>query len=304
QEAEVEPLDDSSALPADLEGPWPGPFLEPVVLGMAQLKPALRRQLSRRPSTQLGDTVAARLLGFVCLFKVCEVRVAPDGDWPRLRQAPLESALESAEVQLAAAKCQEMLQEHQALLCESGPSGREVLAFLAALRELADRPLLFFPLVEMLWQSLQHGLIRTFTSLLENFLAHLLEGPAVLYLGPLDGPLPTENLQEAWWPLRRPGLQLLGSCRVQSAVRPALRALFETTASLDLRAAPSKGAAPEKVDLIGQEEMKRELAATVLQYFTSAEMFHRLGLAWPPRTLVHGPPGCGKTQLLRWLAAE
>lgn len=40
-------------------------------------------------------------------FQVCEVRVAPDGDWPRLRQAPLESALESAEVQLAAAKCQE-----------------------------------------------------------------------------------------------------------------------------------------------------------------------------------------------------
>ena len=28
---------------------------------------------------------------------------------------------------------------------------------------------------------------------------------------------PSSRFLEAWWPLRRPGLQLLGSCRVQSA---------------------------------------------------------------------------------------
>lgn len=62
-----------------------------------------------------------------------------------------------------------------------------------------------FPSIEMLcFEKKVCGGVRfkptlkkTLTTWRRNFLAHLLEGPAVLYLGPLDGPLPTENLQEA-----------------------------------------------------------------------------------------------------------
>lgn len=37
---------------------------------------------------------------------------------------------------------------------------------------------------------------------------------------------------------------------------------------------------------------------------TEADIFHTMGVSWPPRSLLHGPPGSGKTQLLKWLEIQ
>ena len=37
---------------------------------------------------------------------------------------------------------------------------------------------------------------------------------------------------------------------------------------------------------------------------TKADIFHTMGVSWPPRSLLHGPPGSGKTQLLKWLEIQ
>ena len=52
-------------------------------------------------------------------------------------------------------------------------------------------------------------------------------------------------------------------------------------------------------------ESRRELISrSVVGYFEDVEAYQAMGLRWPPRCLLTGPPGSGKTQLLRWLANE
>ena len=41
-----------------------------------------------------------------------------------------------------------------------------------------------------------------------------------------------------------------------------------------------------------------------MRYFEDVETYRAMGLRWPPRCLLLGPPGSGKTQVLRWLANE
>jgi AAA+ superfamily predicted ATPase len=51
-------------------------------------------------------------------------------------------------------------------------------------------------------------------------------------------------------------------------------------------------------------DASRAAQASRVQLVTQAETFHAMGISWAPRSLLHGPPGSGKTQLLKWLEKQ
>ena len=199
------------------------------------------------------------------------------------------------------------------------------------------------PLVDMCWQLLQQGGSPvTFGKYIFNFLANLLPGwrqrvggeggdlgqpcgDCLVFLGCLDGPLPVygkqlDDFQSNLWPLRalKWNAAVLGVCSSKADVHPLLRDYFLNADAgqsgplqdlglqthSDKQSKASFQASSGSVEVIGCKDILHELEATVVQYFRNLELFHGMGIAWPPRTLLHGPPGSGKSHLLRWLASQ
>ena len=147
----------------------------------------------------------------------------------------------------------------------------------------------------------------------------------MVFLGCLDGPLPIHgkqltDFQANLWPLRAlSACAVLGVCSVKAEVHPLLRNFFEDSEVVRPGSLPNlgyqslrgqqdhrapQGASRKEVSVIGCEDVLRELDTTVVEYFRSLETFQRMGIVWPPRTLLHGPPGSGKTHLLQWVASK
>jgi SpoVK/Ycf46/Vps4 family AAA+-type ATPase len=63
-----------------------------------------------------------------------------------------------------------------------------------------------------------------------------------------------------------------------------------------------KGSGPS--ELAGMQEMKEILLEEVIAPLREPEKYRRYGISIPNGILMYGPPGCGKTFVARWLAAE
>ena len=151
-------------------------------------------------------------------------------------------------------------------------------------------------------------------------------GQVIVFLGCLDGPLPMygkqlSDFQSNLWPLRalRWSGAVLGVCSSKADVHPCLRDFFLDSELGQSGPLPNLGFQRHRVQqqsstsrdvpaggvaVVGFGDLQHELDTTVVQYFRSLETFRGMGIAWPPRTLLHGPPGSGKTHLLRWLASQ
>ena len=202
--------------------------------------------------------------------------------------------------------------------------------------------IIHLPIVDMCWELVQNGgSAVSFGKYLLNFLANLLPGwrqrvggealvsgqcgQQVVFLGSLDGPLPIQGKQLAdfqsnLWPLRalRSTAVVLGVCSSKAEVHPLFRDYFLEIESGHSGSLPNLGfqaklghgrafqssADATSVTVVGCDNVLHELETTVVQYFRSLEVFHGMGIAWPPRTLLHGPPGSGKSHLLRWLSSQ
>ena len=203
--------------------------------------------------------------------------------------------------------------------------------------------IIHLPIVDMCWELVQTaGSAVSFGKYLLNFLANLLSGwrqrvdgeaqvsgqvcgQQVVFLGCLDGPLPIQGKQLAdfqsnLWPLRalRSTAVVLGFCSSKAEVHPLFRDYLLEIESGHSGSLPNLGfqanlghgrtlrssADSSNVTVVGCDDVLHELETTVVQYFRSLEVFHGMGIAWPPRTLLHGPPGSGKSHLLRWLSSQ
>lgn len=222
------------------------------------------------------------------------------------------------------------------LLLEVSPGAAEVLQFLMHLRHTLEAEgggLVHLPFVDFLWElpvaqntrSSSNILRRLLTGFIHNALTEGLGagGPQVLVLWGLDGATPDSAdswLPEALAPLRSlpSSCALLGLCRSRAQVLPALHALFDQSAmsskmqdlglglSCGIRTKddePSSKCAPVPV-VVGYHDALSKLRASIVNYFEQPALFKEMGADWPPRTLLHGPPGCGKTFLLRWLVSQ
>lgn len=330
QNAEAEVRDDDVSLVqvVEVEGPWTSFTLASSVLFChTGILEALQRQLQRLPLMRTPNAhswAAVRLMGEVYIFKVIKICTA-EADEKRLKVKQMafwKAKMPDPHVQRAATECLALLRKSPLVLCESGPPGHELPGFFQLLQRSWSSALggevFFLPLVELLWETLpRKGLPQTLARQLRNFLEQMdLTNADVLFLGPLDGPLPEcPQLSSQLWPLQSCcGCRLLGTCSSKDQIRPALLELFQDSLTEDghlptlhLALPLPPAAAPGRAvghGTCGRRQLKEELRATVVNYFTSAETFHAMGISWAPRSLLHGPPGSGKTQLLKWLEKQ
>mmetsp|Transcript_70874 Transcript_70874/g.136712 ORF Transcript_70874/g.136712 Transcript_70874/m.136712 type:complete len:810 (+) Transcript_70874:315-2744(+) len=154
---------------------------------------------------------------------------------------------------------------------------------------------------------------------------------SIVVLWGLDGPLPPGG---AKWLLAGRALSplqslprhcgILGLCRTSSSVPSALRSFFaelgvppgpcpclglagrSNTSVLDKEAQvpPSELCKPPAPTVVGATEVLEQLSSSVIGYYRCPEAYKAMGFTWPPRLLLQGPSGAGKTHLLRWLCSQ
>ncbi|CAK0890975.1 unnamed protein product [Prorocentrum cordatum] len=220
------------------------------------------------------------------------------------------------------------------VLCEGAPRAGSMPAFLGSLRgalgAASSGDVAHLPLGELIWELPEHGPAggRTLRRLLAGFVESALAASSssrLLVLWALDGPFPGSAsawLRDACGPLRSlpASCALLGLCASRARVPAALRELFDggdraaPEASQDLGLGPPPAAAAAVAGdegergsppvVIGAGAALGDLRANVLNYYQHPGVFKAMGVAWPPRVLLHGPPGSGKTLVLQWLCAQ
>lgn len=216
-------------------------------------------------------------------------------------------------------------------LLEGAPRPREMLFFLSKLRDAAlrngFRGICHLPLLELIRDLPTGGpSALTLRKLLRAYFDNLLAddqteaGSLLCVLWGLDGPLPEGAgtwINEGLLPLAPPppGCVLLGLCGFTSGVRNAIASAFgtatdETQGIRSLNCSRERNpqlavVSDEDVPpIIGNNETLSRLRSSVLTYYVDHALFSTIGVNWPPRVLIHGPAGSGKTHLLRWLCAQ
>lgn len=200
------------------------------------------------------------------------------------------------------------------------------------------------PLNELFWELPRGGPNdRTLRQLLAGFTENALLSRSsttstsaqgisnsILVLWGLDGPLPPGGAKwlagGALSPLRSLPRHcgILGLCRSSSSVLPTIRSFFmelgappgpcpclglagRSSTSLpagDAQASPSEPCKPPAPTVVGSTEVLEQLSSSVIGYYRCPEAYKVMGFTWPPRLLLQGPSGAGKTHMLRWLCSQ